>query len=497
MWEAVSGAFSGDVAMKDWYGEIFGAGGPLDLGEVGRTDVGTALLILLASFAVLLWFGFRRRCVGGVEAASLAELTRRPRALGYIAVLVLLGGFGGWALSAPLASAALAPGVVSPDGSRKTLQHFEGGIIQAIHVREGDAVVAGQPLVTLEDTQARARYEELRERYVHLLAAEARLIAEQTGMGEVELPANLTTLGSSETRRAIVGQADLLRSRRATLEGRERILGQRVKQLEEEIAGLREMVAARDTQLALIAQEIVGVQELYEKGLERLPRLLELQRAQANIRAEQAENRAQMARNKQQIGETEMQLLTMRQEDKERVNEELTTVRTTLAELRSQLPSRVDVLSRTVIQAPISGIVMNLQITTNSGVVTSGQPILDIVPAEAKLIIDAKVKPIDTDAVRPGMKARILLPAYRQRNLPQIYGTLRSISADRLIEDRSGEAYFLAKVEVDSAELARLADVRLSPGMPAEVMVLTGEHTLLDYLLRPLLDSVTKSFREN
>jgi HlyD family type I secretion membrane fusion protein len=482
--------------VNAWYAELFGPGGPLDDWQIGRAEAGTLLLVVLAGLLVLLWFAVRRHGGGG-EAASLARLTRRPRALGYAALVVLCGGFGTWAWIAPLASAAIAPGVVSPDGSRKTVQHFEGGIIRGIHVREGDPVVAGQPLVTLEDTQARALYEELRERYVHLLAAESRLVAEQTGAGEVQLPANLTTLGSREARRAIEGQADLLRSRRATLLGREQILGQRVKQLDEENVGLAEMIAAQDLQLALIEQEIGGVQELYDKGLERLPRLLELQRAQAAIRAEQAGNRAQIARNGQEIGETEMQLLTMRQEDKERVNEELTTVRTALAELRTQLPSREDVLSRTLILAPLSGIAMNLQITTESGVLTPGQPILDIVPAEAKLIIDARVKPIDIDTVEQGMQARIMLPAYRQRNLPQIHGTVRSISADRLIEDRSGEAYFLAKVEVDAAELARLDDVRLSPGMPAEVMVLTGEYTLLDYLLRPLLDSVTKSFREN
>jgi HlyD family type I secretion membrane fusion protein len=192
-----------------------------------------------------------------------------------------------------------------------------------------------------------------------------------------------------------------------------------------------------------------------------------------------------------------MQLLTMRQEDKERVNEELTKVRAGLAELRSQFPSRADILSRTVIAAPITGTIMNVRVTTESGVVGPGQPLLDIVPVEAKLIVDARVKPIDIDTVHPGMKARVLLTAYRQRNLLQIYGSLRSISADRLIDDRSGEAYFLAKVEVDRAELARLKDVRLLPGMPAEVMILTGERTLLDYLLREFTESVTKSFRES
>jgi HlyD family type I secretion membrane fusion protein len=139
---------------------------------------------------------------------------------------------------------------------------------------------------------------------------------------------------------------------------------------------------------------------------------------------------------------------------------------------------------------------MNVRVTTESGVVGPGEPILDIVPAESKLIVDARVKPIDIDTIQPGMRARVLLTAYRQRSLPQIQGILRSISADRLTDNRSGEVYFLAKVEVDQAELARLKDVRMSPGMPADVMILTGEQTLLDYFLRPLLDSVTKGFRE-
>ena len=192
-----------------------------------------------------------------------------------------------------------------------------------------------------------------------------------------------------------------------------------------------------------------------------------------------------------------MQLLTTRQQEKEQVDEELTKVGADLAELRSQLPSRQDVLSRTTILAPISGMVMNVRITTATGVIKPGEPILDIVPAQAKLIIDAQIKPTDIDVVHPGLKARVLLTAYRQRSLPEIHGTLRSISADRLVEDRSGNAYFLAKIEVDPAELNRLKDIRLIPGMPAEVMILTGERTPLQYLLRPLLESVTKSFRQD
>jgi HlyD family type I secretion membrane fusion protein len=497
MWDSLLEHWRALAASTEaWYLEFFRAMGWVDPGQAGRIAAGATPFILLGGIAVLLWLALRRHRSRGSDGPSLAHLTRRPRRLGYAALLLLVVGFGGWSAIAPLASAAIAIGVVSPDGYRKTVQHLEGGIIRAIHVQEGDFVAAGQKLVTLEETQARANYEELRERYVYLLAMEARLIAEQTGAETIEFPAELTTLGTGEAQ-SVRSEEDLFLSRRASREGRERILAQRVKQLDEEIVGLHAVIAAESTQLELIEQEIAGVKELYDKGLERLPRLLALQRSQAAIRGEQASYRAQIARNKQQIGESEMQLLTMRQEDKEKINEDLTKVRSALAELRSQLPSRADVLTRTIIAAPIAGTVMNVRVTTESGVLRPGEPILDIVPVEAKLIIDARVKPIDIDTVQPGMKAHVLLTAYRQRNLLQIHGSLRSISADRLIDDRSGEAYFLAKVEVERAELARLKDVRLMPGMPAEVMILTGERTLLDYFLREFLESVTKSFRES
>lgn len=482
--------------LLSWAEEVLRAVGWTEVAEQ-RPALAVGLAAALGLLLLLIFIGVRRRWSGGPYGVPLAGLTRRPRTLGYAAVLVLLASLGGWASIAPLASAALAPAVVSPDGYRKTIQHLEGGIVQAIHVREGDSVVAGHELVTLDKTQARARHRELRERYAHLLAMEARLTAEQVDADEISTPDEFAGMADINGRRALDGQAALLQSRRATRDGREQILGQRIRQLEEEIAGLREVISAQDRQIALIEQEIVGVQMLYDKGLERLPRLLALRRAKAEIEAEKAANRAKIARNGQEIGETRIQLLTMGEQENERVNEELTKVSASLAELRSQLASREDVLTRTVIRAPISGTVMNLRVTTETGVIGSGEPILDIVPTGGKLIIDAQVKPIDIDNVRPGMTARVLLTAYRQRNLPQIYGVLRSVSADRLVEDRSGNAYFLAKVEVDPDDLAELEDVRLMPGMPAEVMILIGERTVLDYLLRPLVESITKSFRES
>lgn len=464
----------------------------LGLSPEGVATAGVSLGVLGLLFLML--GTHRRRPKPRVE---LARITRGPRLLGYIAAIALVGGFGTWAYGARLASAAIAPGVVSPDGYRKTIQHLEGGIVRTIHVREGDIVKAGDPLVTLDDTQALARRQELRARYIDLRALEARLLAEMLGHDAIVVPAELLTMPQADYARAIGDQQALFLSRRTSQSGRELILDQRIKQVEEQIAGLTEMIAAEDEQIGLLEQEAASVKKLYDKGLERLPRLLELQREAASVEAERAANRASIAQNRQLIGETQMQLLALRDEIAEKVSQDLSTVRSELAELSGLLASREDILARTVIAAPISGTVMHVRVTTVSGVLKSGEPILEIVPEGSKLVIDARLRPVDIDAVHPGMSARVILTAYRQRNLPQIHGVLRSISADSLVDERSGGSYFLAKVEVDRASLDALGEgIRMLPGMPAEIMLMGDEQTLLEYLLAPVTASLDHSFRQ-
>lgn len=467
------------------------------LGEAGL-QAPAAGLAAAALAAALLAPRLRRAGPAGAGGAPLAAYVRGPRRMGWAAILVFFGLGGGLAAAIPLASAALAPGVISPDGSRKAVQHLEGGIVRAIHVREGDVVEAGQPLLTLEGTQARADLGELHERLLYLTAIEARLAAEQVQAARILRPETIGALGSPAAVAAVLqGQQDLFESRRATQAGRERILDQRVLQLREESNGLREVIGAQDVQLRLIQQEIDSVTILLQKGLERVPRLLALQRQQAELRGERANNKSRIARNEQAIGQTEMELLTTRQQMREKVNEELGTVRTELATLRSKLPARTDVLARTSVAAPIGGTVMNVRVTTETGVVKPGEMLLEIVPREAKLIIDARIRPSDIDVVRAGLRTKVVFSAFAQRNLPQFHGTLRSVSADRMTDERTGEHYFLAKVEVDADDLKALRpDQVLSAGMPADVYVLTGERTTLDYLVRPFVDSLGKSFRE-
>lgn len=460
-----------------------------------RAFIAVMLVTSIAVSAFLVRRRRRTRQIPDTDAINLFQMTRGARLVGYVAAIFLVIGLGGWSVVAQLASAAIAPGVVSPDGSRKTIQHLEGGIIRTIHIAEGDTVTAGQTLISLEDVKARAVHDELQKRHIYLMATEARLLAEQTGAEDLTPPEELAALRDEAVQPAITAQRDLLASRLATQSGRERILDQRIKQLQEQNRGLFEMIAGFELQATLVAEEIASVEELLDQGLERRPRLLELKRGEASIAIQRAEARADIARNLQQIGETEIQLLTLREQSAEKASEQLADVRRVLAELRSELAYSRDVLTRTDITAPIAGTVMNLRVTTRSGVVTPGQPLLEIVPNEAPLIIDAKVKPVDIDSVHAGLRARVVLTAYRQRNLPQLYGLLRSVSADVLREEQSGEPYFLAKVQVDPNEIAELGDIRLSPGMPAEVMILTGQLTPADYVLGPFFDSLRRSFR--
>lgn len=436
-------------------------------------------------------------------ARALRAATRGPRLFGLAVVALFVGGGGTWATLAPLASAALAPGVVSPEGSRRTVQHLEGGIIRAIHVRDGSPVKRGQPLVTLEDTQARARHGALLAEYLALIATEARLVAEQRREAEIVLPDELVARRSDDptAHRLIRSQHDLFMSRREARVGRERILAQRVARLEAENRGLDKVITAQDEQLQLLDAESSDVEGLLNMGLERKPRLLVLRRERAEVVAERAENLTRIASNEQAIGEAELQLATEREEDQAAIDAELSEIRARLARVRPELPASEDMLARTVISAPTAGTVFELRFTTAGGVIGPGEAILDLVPAEARLLIEARVRPHDIDDVSIGQKAKVTLSGYKQRNLPQIRGTVRDVSADRLVDDRTGEPYFLARVLISRKELARIAersgiDVTLAAGMPAEVTIVTGERTALDYLIQPLRDSLRRSFKE-
>jgi HlyD family secretion protein/epimerase transport system membrane fusion protein len=433
------------------------------------------------------------------EQTSLWRLIRGPALAGIAVIVIFVGGFGAWGALAPIAGAAVAPGTVSPKGNRKTVQHLEGGIIAELRVAEGDLVREGDPIVVLQEIQARAGFEMLMDQRRMLEAHQARLLAEQAKRDAIAFPDRLLAESNDpKVRELLDAQVDLFEARRDIIGSLKAILNKRIGQLEEQIAGLEAEIGSQSRQLSLIQEELEGKKVLLDKGLIPKPEYLRLARLKEEIFGERAQNRSDVARARQSIGETELEIAKIDLEMQDQIAQQLTQVQSELAGVRERLSAQDDVLRRTVIVAPVSGRVLNLQFHTAGGVVRPGEAILDIVPQGADLVIEARVSPIDIDVVHPGQDAQVHLTAYGQRDLPIVMGTLRRVSADALTDENTGERFYTAMVEVPRAQLDAIPqEVELTPGMPAEVLILTGERTLFDYMTRPLVDAVRRGFRES
>jgi HlyD family secretion protein/epimerase transport system membrane fusion protein len=431
------------------------------------------------------------------QVAELHGLLRGPARAGGLLIGGFVLGFIGWAALAPLAGGAVASGIVSPDGSRRTVQHLEGGIIATLRVRDGDVVQAGQPLVVLQSIQASATHDALLNQHQTLSLMRARLLAEQAGEPRFTLPAGLTGAGSPGLIPIAAGQQQLFQTRRDSHLARRKVLAQRVQQFQQQIVALDAQVDSTRQQLALIAEELVGKEALRRKEIIAKPEVLRLQRMQAELMGKQGEYIGTIARVQQQIGETEQQALQLEAERADQIATQLDQVRVELAEVTERLNASRDILDRTVVTAPVSGTVVNLRFKTEGGVVQRAEPILDIVPAEEKLLIDARIAPSDIDVVHVGLSAQVHLTAYNSKGMPRIDGLVRSVSADRLADPATNQPYYLARIEVDRAELAQLdAGIRLVPGMPADVLIVTGERTMLAYLFEPFMQAFRRSLRE-
>jgi len=417
---------------------------------------------------------------------------------GALVIGLFFGGFGAWAALAPLDSAAIAPGVVVVLSQRKTLQHLEGGIVAEILADEGTSVQAGDVVLRLDATQSRIRLELLEGQLQAAQARAARLAAERDGRERVDYPEWLRerAAGNVETANMLAGQDRIFAARRQQLANRKAILEQRVRQLEEEILGLRAEIRTQDRSLALVEKEIAAVRSMVEKGVEPETRLMALERDAATLEGARARNRAAIARAEQRIGETRLQVDDLRAGHLTEIVGELREVEDEIADIRDRMAAAEDVLRRTDVIAPVSGVVVNLQVHTTGGVVGPGEPLMDLVPGEDELIIEARLQPTDIDVVQPGLSALVRLTAFKQRSTPSFEGIVRQVSADRLVDAQTGEAYYRVRVSLVEGQ-AGLSDLELHPGMPVEVMIRTGERTLFSYLAGPILDSLGRALRED
>ncbi len=436
-----------------------------------------------------------RRALAAPEDRGPGVLLRRPLRRGLLVIICFTTVLGGWGATAPIAGGAIAPARVNPDGGVRTVQHLEGGIIRTLHVRDGDTVEEGAPLVTLESVGASAEVHLLERRRQALVAEEARLDAERLGAAEIAFPADLqepdpaiAALVQAETR--------VFETRRQMAESRKDILSRRIDQLHDRISGYRAQAESAERQIALAGEELATKDSLMAKGLTSKTDVLQLGRMIASLEGARGEHLAEIASAEQQIDETRVELLAVDVETTAESARRTAEIRLELEEIDRSLDARGDILRRAVILAPKAGVVANLQVNTVGGVVAPGAPILDIVPAAETLRVDARVKPTDIDLVAIGDTAIVTLTAFSGREAPRLEGRVAAISADALQDETTSRDYYAVRVEILHDELARIPSA-LVPGMGADVMIVTQERTLIAYLLEPFGQVLRRGFRES
>lgn len=412
--------------------------------------------------------------------------------------------FLGWAAFAPLDAGAYAPGKIVVSGNRQAVQHRDGGVVSALHVREGDEVRRGDILVEISAGELRATERGLTGQVLALLAQRSRLIAERDGLPAVPTPAEYQTLTGDDL--TLANEALTLQRQQFAARGGSRgnqlgVLGQRIQQLNQQIVGLERQIDSNREQRRLIGEELDGMRSLADRGYAPVNRVRALERQAAALDGEEGSLRAEVARANEAIGEARMQMLSVGSDTDEEVADLLRQVQVQLDELTPRLMSTREQIARAQVRAPATGQVVGLSVFTVGGVVQPGQLLMDVVPEEAALIIAAEVSPTDADDLRVGQETEVRFTAFRERDLPILHGRLTAVSADSFTEEQTGRSFFRITVEVPPQELRRIQDVRgedtgLRPGLPVEVVIPLRKRTALEYFLEPLTQSLWRSFRE-
>ena len=439
---------------------------------------------------------------GPTEAVSTDDPQRDIRIGAGIVILffvVLLG----WAAFAPLDATVHAPGVIAVSGNRQAVQHRDGGVVTAIHVREGQYVKQGDVLVEMAAPDLRASERALTSDYLNLLAQRSRLMAERLGRPDFAPPAEFASI-SAEDRpladQAMQLQRAQLRARLATVSAQKSVLGQRSLQLGQQQSGYSGQIASLQEQQRLLSEELAGMREIEKKGFASVNRIRALERALADLKGQEAQMRSEIARAGEGKGETRMQSVSVESQALEQVATELRDTQARLSETLPKLVSAREQLQRAKVRAPATGQVVGLTVFTVGGVVAPGQTLMDVVPDRKTLVVQAQVSPGDADDVYPGQETQMRFISVQSRNLPFLHGRVRTISADSFTDEKSGRSYFRAEVEVPPDQLAKVRDVlgrgQLRPGLPVEVLMSVRKRTALQYLLEPLTRSFWTSLRE-
>lgn len=439
---------------------------------------------------------------GPAAAATADNPTRDIRigsAIAFFFFVVLLG----WAAFAPLDAGVHAQGAIAVSGNRQAVQHRDGGVVTALHVREGQRVEAGQVLVEMAAPELAANERALTSDYLTMLAQRARLLAERNGSSALAAPAEFADLDEEDqalAQQALQLQRAQLQARAGSMGAQQSVLGQRSRQLAEQQSGYAQQRASFREQQRILEDELRGLRSLEEKGFASTNRIRALERAQEELRGREAAMTAEIARAGEGMGETRMQSLSIRRTSLEEVATEMRDTQARISEVLPKLIAVREQLQRSRVKAPATGRVVGLSVFTVGGVVSPGQTLMEIVPENKNLVIQAQVNPTDADDVFQGQEAQVRFASVNDRTLPLLTGTVRTISADSFTDENTGRTYFRAEIEVSPKQLDRVRDSlgqgELRPGLPVDVVLSVRKRTALQYILEPFTSSFWRALRE-
>ncbi|UXZ55052.1 HlyD family type I secretion periplasmic adaptor subunit [Halomonas sp. 7T] len=436
--------------------------------------------------------------IDGEAHEALPTSDKGYRKLGYAILGIALGGFVLWSVTASLAVAVVAPGNVSMESFKRTVQHLEGGIVRELLVQDGDKVEAGQPLVILSDTQVRSQLEIAQSQYFINRAMEVRLLAEQQGTDTLEMPEELMSVDNERIQQVAAVQQSLFVARRQSLQGTLNAMDQQIIQMQEQIEGLESRIRVNNQRISSLRSEAEDFRSLYREGLGDNQRLRELERQVLQYEGDNAEFQANIAQLRSQISENRMQKETTIQEFQAEVGEQLRNAQAQIAESEERITSLTDQVNRTMIYAPVSGTVVGRQVHTIGAVVRPGDPIMEVVPSNDGFVVEARVPTRDIDNLFIGQLAEIRFSAFNQRLTNIIDGEIIHLSADSFEDEATGQRYYKARIRVtEEGQQDMTEQMQLLSGMPAEVMIRTGERTFASYIAKPVTDMLARAIRED
>ncbi|ATE67174.1 HlyD family type I secretion periplasmic adaptor subunit [Rhizorhabdus dicambivorans] len=434
----------------------------------------------------------------GADQAAMDRQLRRPMMMGGLLVLVLAAGLLLWAAFFSITGAVLAPGVVRVENNSKNLSRLEPGIVRQILVREGQKVAKGQLLIRFDDTQTKAAADIFQSVVDSANAQIARFQAEAANAASVTFPADLTARSADPRVAALLAsQQTLFQSRMTLYRSQAMVLNSQAQQLETQISGMRIQAQAIDDQARLVREELDGVRELSRQGYAPNSRLLALERSAVQVKGQKGSMLSEMARARQAIGEIRLQIAQLEDRHQTEVSDGIRASQERLADAEPKLRTALQQRQQAEVRAPVAGYVFNLTQFTEGGVAGAGQTLMQIVPTHTQLVVSAEVSPRDITDVKLGMPASVTLLGYNQRKVAPVEGKVSLVSADARSNEKSGISFFLVEITVPAENLAKAGpNVRLAPGMPASVAIVTGERTILDYLLEPFTDSMRSALKE-